>query len=251
MLVDDVGHDENDRPEHHARGERQRAALPEQAPVEWRDAERILEREDLDADELGDQGIGDEEAGRARGKGAPRARRRSRPQDPPAPRPSGRQVPLDSCFLPPAIIRGGPRAAGIIRSASMDQALLDRLESQTAELASAGLFKRERVIASPQDPVIRLEDGREVLNFCANNYLGLAHHPAIVAAAHAALDRYGYGMASVRFICGTQTVHRSSSAGFRPSSAPRTRSSTPPVSTPTAACSRRSPARRTRSSRMR
>ena len=90
----------------------------------------------------------------------------------------------------------------------MDQALLDRLESQTAELARTGLFKRERVIASPQDPVIRLEDGREVLNFCANNYLGLAHHPALAAAAHAALDRYGYGMASVRFICGTQTVHR-------------------------------------------
>jgi glycine C-acetyltransferase len=90
----------------------------------------------------------------------------------------------------------------------MDQSLLDRLEAQTGELAGAGLFKRERVIASPQDPVIRLEDGREVLNFCANNYLGLAHHPDIVAAAHAALDRYGYGMASVRFICGTQTVHR-------------------------------------------
>jgi glycine C-acetyltransferase len=90
----------------------------------------------------------------------------------------------------------------------MDQALLDRLESQTAELVRAGLFKRERVIASPQDPVIRLEDGREVLNLCANNYLGFAHHPALAAAAHAALDRYGYGMASVRFICGTQTVHR-------------------------------------------
>ncbi|HEU4516954.1 MAG TPA: glycine C-acetyltransferase [Steroidobacteraceae bacterium] len=90
----------------------------------------------------------------------------------------------------------------------MDRSLLDRLEAQTKELAGAGLFKRERVIASPQDPVIRLEDGREVLNLCANNYLGLAHHPDIVAAAHAALDRYGYGMASVRFICGTQTVHR-------------------------------------------
>ena len=90
----------------------------------------------------------------------------------------------------------------------MDQALLDRLESQTAELARTGLFKRERVIASPQDPVIRLEDGREVINLCANNYLGLADHPAVVAAAHAALDRHGYGMASVRFICGTQTVHR-------------------------------------------
>jgi glycine C-acetyltransferase len=90
----------------------------------------------------------------------------------------------------------------------MDPALLERLESQTAQLAREGLFKRERVIASAQDPVIRLEDGREVLNLCANNYLGLANHPALVGAAHAALDRYGYGMASVRFICGTQTVHR-------------------------------------------
>jgi glycine C-acetyltransferase len=90
----------------------------------------------------------------------------------------------------------------------MDQALLDRLESQTAELARTGLFKRERVIASPQEPVVRLEDGREVVNLCANNYLGLADHPAVVAAAHAALDRHGYGMASVRFICGTQTAHR-------------------------------------------
>jgi glycine C-acetyltransferase len=90
----------------------------------------------------------------------------------------------------------------------MDQTLLKRLESQLAELELDGLFKRERVIASSQDAVVRLEDGREVLNLCANNYLGLANHPALVSAAHAALDRYGYGMASVRFICGTQTVHR-------------------------------------------
>jgi len=90
----------------------------------------------------------------------------------------------------------------------MDQALLDRLAAQTAELTRTGLYKRERVIASPQQPVVRLEDGREVINLCANNYLGLADHPAVVAAAHAALDRHGYGMASVRFICGTQTVHR-------------------------------------------
>jgi len=90
----------------------------------------------------------------------------------------------------------------------MDQALLDRLEAQTAELARTGLFKRERVIDSPQEPVVRLEDGREVINLCANNYLGLADDPAVVAAAHAALDRHGYGMASVRFICGTQIVHR-------------------------------------------
>ncbi|HEU0224805.1 MAG TPA: glycine C-acetyltransferase [Steroidobacteraceae bacterium] len=90
----------------------------------------------------------------------------------------------------------------------MDQALLDRLESQLAGLEKDGLFKRERVIASAQDPVIRLEDGREVVNLCANNYLGLANHPDLRRAAHEALDRYGYGMASVRFICGTQTVHR-------------------------------------------
>ena len=90
----------------------------------------------------------------------------------------------------------------------MDPALLQRLEKQIAELARDGLFKRERVIASGQNPVVRLEDDREVINLCANNYLGLANHPALVRAAHAALDRYGYGMASVRFICGTQTVHR-------------------------------------------
>jgi glycine C-acetyltransferase len=90
----------------------------------------------------------------------------------------------------------------------MDQALLDRLESQLAGLEKDGLYKRERVIASAQDPVVRLEDGREVVNLCANNYLGLANHPQLRRAAHEALDRYGYGMASVRFICGTQTVHR-------------------------------------------
>jgi len=90
----------------------------------------------------------------------------------------------------------------------MDQALLRRLESQTAELERNGLFKRERVIASGQGPVVRLEDGREVINLCANNYLGLANDPALRKAAHEAIDRYGYGMASVRFICGTQTVHR-------------------------------------------
>ncbi len=90
----------------------------------------------------------------------------------------------------------------------MDPALLQRLETRLEELGREGLFKRERVIASSQDAIVRLEDGREVINLCANNYLGLANHPELVAAAHAALDRYGYGMASVRFICGTQTVHR-------------------------------------------
>lgn len=90
----------------------------------------------------------------------------------------------------------------------MDSSFLERLAAQGAALQEQGLYKRERVIASPQDPLVRLADGREVINLCANNYLGLANHPALRDAAHAALDRYGYGMASVRFICGTQTVHR-------------------------------------------
>ncbi len=90
----------------------------------------------------------------------------------------------------------------------MDQAFLDRLTTQTHGLREQGLFKPERVLGSPQQPVVRLADGREVVNLCANNYLGLANHPAVREAAHRAIDRYGYGMASVRFICGTQTVHK-------------------------------------------
>jgi glycine C-acetyltransferase len=82
------------------------------------------------------------------------------------------------------------------------------LADEAEEIRAAGLFKSERVIASQQDAVITLEDGSEVINFCANNYLGLANDPALVAAATAALEDYGYGMASVRFICGTQTVHK-------------------------------------------
>jgi glycine C-acetyltransferase len=84
----------------------------------------------------------------------------------------------------------------------------ERLRQDTAALESAGLLKRERVIGSAQGPVVSLADGRELINLCANNYLGLANHPAVVDAAHRALDQYGYGAASVRFICGTQVVHR-------------------------------------------
>jgi glycine C-acetyltransferase len=90
----------------------------------------------------------------------------------------------------------------------MERDLLGHLSARTEELVDEGLFKEERVLASPQGGEIRLADGRTVLNFCANNYLGLADHPALIDAAHRALDAYGYGMASVRFICGTQTVHR-------------------------------------------
>jgi glycine C-acetyltransferase len=90
----------------------------------------------------------------------------------------------------------------------MRTALLADLAGRAAALTSEGLTKHERVIGSPQDAVVRLADGREVVNLCANNYLGLADHPALVEAAHRALDEHGYGMASVRFICGTQDVHK-------------------------------------------
>ncbi len=87
---------------------------------------------------------------------------------------------------------------------SMKKGFLDEL----TEMRSQGSHKDERVIISRQGPVLRLSDGREVLNFCANNYLGLASHPAVINAAHAALDQWGYGLSSVRFICGTQKVHK-------------------------------------------
>jgi glycine C-acetyltransferase len=84
----------------------------------------------------------------------------------------------------------------------------ERLAREHQALDAAGLLKRERVIGSAQGAVVRLADGREMINLCANNYLGLANHPEVVKAAQDALARYGYGVASVRFICGTQSVHR-------------------------------------------
>jgi glycine C-acetyltransferase len=84
----------------------------------------------------------------------------------------------------------------------------ERLGRETRALDAAGLLKRERIIGSAQGALVRLADGREMINLCANNYLGLANHPAVLEAAHEALARYGYGVASVRFICGTQSVHR-------------------------------------------
>ncbi|HET6397833.1 MAG TPA: glycine C-acetyltransferase [Pseudoxanthomonas sp.] len=90
----------------------------------------------------------------------------------------------------------------------MSQAALARYAGQLQDLRQQGLFKSERIITSPQSAQIELADGRRVLNFCANNYLGLADHPEIVAAARQALDSHGFGMASVRFICGTQDLHK-------------------------------------------
>ncbi|MBS0462783.1 MAG: glycine C-acetyltransferase, partial [Proteobacteria bacterium] len=86
--------------------------------------------------------------------------------------------------------------------------LTARYATELQSIRDQGLFKSERVIASPQSAEIELADGRKVLNFCANNYLGLADHPDIIAAAKAALDSHGFGMASVRFICGTQDLHK-------------------------------------------
>src|SRR6185437_6450325 len=89
----------------------------------------------------------------------------------------------------------------------MTEALIERLCSQIAGLRDQGLYKSERVLTGPQGGTVRTGE-REVVNLCANNYLGLANHPAVREAAHRALDRFGFGMASVRFICGTQTVHK-------------------------------------------
>lgn len=82
------------------------------------------------------------------------------------------------------------------------------LREELAAIEAQGLYKRERIIATPQSAEIALADGRKVLNFCANNYLGLADHPEVIQAAKAALDSHGYGLASVRFICGTQDLHK-------------------------------------------
>ncbi|MEM7612223.1 MAG: glycine C-acetyltransferase [Pseudomonadota bacterium] len=91
----------------------------------------------------------------------------------------------------------------------MSQRFLDTLATQTAALHDQGLYKTERRISGPQQAEVTVAelDGKSVINLCANNYLGLANHPAVVAAAHKALDDFGFGMASVRFICGTQTIH--------------------------------------------
>src|SRR5690348_3725748 len=82
------------------------------------------------------------------------------------------------------------------------------IEAELAKIREAGLWKGERVITSPQGPEVTLADGRRVLVFCANNYLGLSSHPAVIEAAHRSLDTHGFGMSSVRFICGTQDLHR-------------------------------------------
>jgi glycine C-acetyltransferase len=89
----------------------------------------------------------------------------------------------------------------------MNQAVIERLRGELRDLTGQGLYKKERVLGGPQGGVVQVA-GHDVINLCANNYLGLANHPAVRAAAQRALDEYGYGMASVRFICGTQELHK-------------------------------------------
>jgi glycine C-acetyltransferase len=90
----------------------------------------------------------------------------------------------------------------------MQEKYRDHLLGQLAEIRAAGTYKSERIITTPQDAHIQVAGGQRVLNMCANNYLGLAEHPEVIKAAHEALDRWGYGLSSVRFICGTQSLHK-------------------------------------------
>ena len=89
----------------------------------------------------------------------------------------------------------------------MNQHFTQRIQKEVEEITAAGLFKKERIITSEQGAEV-IVNGKKVLNFCANNYLGLSSHPKVIEAAHQAINTHGYGMSSVRFICGTQDIHK-------------------------------------------
>ena len=90
----------------------------------------------------------------------------------------------------------------------MIDTIRSHLRGQLKDIEESGLYKRERIITSPQQARINVETGETVLNMCANNYLGLSNHPAIIEAAKEGIDQWGHGLSSVRFICGTQSIHR-------------------------------------------
>jgi len=90
----------------------------------------------------------------------------------------------------------------------MSQAFYSHLQTELDGIRAAGLYKSERIITTPQGAVVQTADGREVINLCANNYLGLSSHPKVIEAAHEALRTHGFGLSSVRFICGTQDLHK-------------------------------------------
>jgi glycine C-acetyltransferase len=125
------------------------------------------------------------------------------------------------------------------------------LQQTLDQLREQGLYKPERVLASRQGAEVMSEDGRTLINMCANNYLGLSGQEWVAQASIDATEKYGYGLSSVRFICGTQTVHKQLEQAISNSSAPRTPSCTRRPSTPTAACSNRCSTRTTPSSPMR
>ncbi|MAC86985.1 MAG: glycine C-acetyltransferase, partial [Gammaproteobacteria bacterium] len=87
-------------------------------------------------------------------------------------------------------------------------AIKNHLKKEIVEIKEAGLFKSERIITSSQDAVIKISTGEEVINFCANNYLGLSNNPEVIQAAKDTMDTHGFGVSSVRFICGTQDIHK-------------------------------------------
>ena len=87
-------------------------------------------------------------------------------------------------------------------------AIKNHLQQELQEIKEAGLYKSERIITSSQDAVIKISTGEEVINFCANNYLGLSNHPEVIKAAKDTMDTHGFGVSSVRFICGTQDIHK-------------------------------------------
>ena len=97
----------------------------------------------------------------------------------------------------------------------MYKSLQPVLQKQLQHIKELNLFKKERIITTPQGAVIQTKDGREVINFCANNYLGLSADPRVIEAAKKAIDTHGYGMSSVRFICGTQDIHKELEGRFR------------------------------------
>lgn len=117
--------------------------------------------------------------------------------------------------------------------------ILSIYTKEVEDIREAGLFKGEAPIASAQGARVKLEDGREVINMCANNYLGLGDNQRLIDAAKRTYDNRGYGMASVRFICGTQDIHKELEARFPISLGQMIRFFTPPASMPMAACSRR------------
>ncbi len=133
----------------------------------------------------------------------------------------------------------------------MSATFLSHLDGELEGLKAAGLYKSERVITSTQSAAIEVAGGDRVLNFCANNYLGLADSPELREAAKQALDRYGYGMASVRFICGTQEEHKQLEATISSFLGMDDTILYGSCFDAMAACSRRCSARRTRSSRTR